>query len=129
MKQVFVRKFLASYNKTVVISDDLTSAIAKLFPGFTNDLGDRLNDGSAPSSTTIAPSGSGSATTGSTTTIPSTSIDTGSMTAAQLLAQAEIYFNEADAALGTSPPNFALYQEKLAQARELIRQALELVGS
>ncbi|MEK7292005.1 MAG: UPF0182 family protein [Actinomycetota bacterium] len=128
-KQVFVRKFLASYNKTVVISDDLTSAIAKLFPGFTNDLGDRLNDGSAPSSTTIAPSGSGSATTGSTTTIPSTSIDTGSMTAAQLLAQAEIYFNEADAALGTSPPNFALYQEKLAQARELIRQALELVGS
>lgn len=128
-KQVFVRKFLVSYNKSVVISDDLTSAIAKLFPGFTNDLGDRLDDGSAPSTSTTVPSSPDTATTGSTTTVPSTSVDTGSMTAAELLAQAEIYFNEADAALGTTPPNFALYQEKLAQARELIRQALELVGS
>lgn len=115
-KQVFVRKFLASYNKTVVMSDDLTSAIAKLFPGFTNDLGDRLKDGSASSPSTTTPGDTGSATTGSATV-------------SQLLAQAEILFNEADAALGASPPNFALYQQKLAQARELIRQALQLVGN
>ncbi|MHB1090628.1 MAG: UPF0182 family protein [Ilumatobacteraceae bacterium] len=115
-KQVFVRKFLASYNKTVVMTDDLTSAIAKLFPGFTNELGDRLKDGSALSPSTTAPSDTGSATTGSTT-------------AGELLARAEILFDEADAALGASPPNFALYQQKLAQARELIRQALQLVGS
>lgn len=115
-KQVFVRKFLASYNKIVVMSDDLTSAIAKLFPGFTNDLGDRVEDGSAPGPSTTVPGSTDSATTGSTTV-------------SQLLAQAETLFNEADAALGASPPNFALYQQKLAQARELIRQALQLVGS
>lgn len=110
-KQVFVRKFLASYNKTVVMSDDLSSAIAKLFPGFTNQLGDRIRDGSAPSPSTTTPTG------------------TGSTTAADLLAQAESLFDEADAALGVSPPNFALYQQKLAEARELIRQALQLVGN
>ena len=51
------------------------------------------------------------------------------MTASELLAQAEILFNEADAALGASPPNFALYQQKLAQAREFIRLAIQLIGS
>ena len=127
-KQVFVRKFLASYNKTVVISDDLSSAIAELFPGFTNDLGDRLDDGSVPSTTTI-PGSTGSTTTVPTTTAPPSSIDTGSMTASELLAQAEILFNEADAALGASPPNFALYQQKLVQAREFIRLAIQLIGS
>jgi len=127
-KQVFVRKFLASYNKRVVMSDDLTSAIAKLFPGFTTQLGDRVSDGSAPSTTTV-PSGSGSGTsTGSSTTVPAATIDTGSMTAAQLLANADTLFNEADAALAATPPNFSEYQQKLAQARELVRQALQLVG-
>ncbi len=127
-KQVFVRKFLVSYNKSVVMSDDLTSAIAKLFPGFTTQLGDRISDGSAPSSTT-APSGSaGGTTTGSSTSVPAATSDIGSMTAAQLLAKADTLFNEADAALGATPPNFSGYQQKLAQARELVRQALQLVG-
>lgn len=127
-KQVFVRKFLASYNKTVVISDDLSSAIAALFPGFTNDLGDRLDDGTAVTTTTT-PGSPVTTTTAPTTTSPPSTIDTGSMTASELLAQAETLFNEADAALGAIPPNFALYQQKLEQARELIRRAIELVGS
>ncbi|MFA5774041.1 MAG: UPF0182 family protein [Ilumatobacteraceae bacterium] len=125
-KQVFVRKFLASYDKKVVISDSLSSAIAALFPGFTNDLGDRLADDSAPTTTTI-PGSTGSTPTVPTTTVPP-SVDTSSMTAPELLAQAEVLFNEADAALATTPPNFALYQQKLEQARELIRQAIGLVG-
>lgn len=127
-KQVFVRKFLASYNKTVVISDDLTSAIAQLFPGFTNDLGDRLDDGTAVTTTTT-PGSPGTATTVPTTVAPPSTTNTGSMTASELLAQAETLFNEADAALGATPPNFALYQQKLEQARELIRQAIALVGN
>ncbi len=127
-KQVFVRKFLASYNKKVVMADDLTSAIAKLFPGFTTELGDRVRDGSAPSST-AAPSGSAAGTTtGSSTSVPAATSDTGSMTAAQLLAKADTLFNEADSALATTPPNFSDYQQKLAQARELVRLALQLVG-
>lgn len=127
-KQVFVRKFLVSYNKSVVISDDLTSAIAKLFPGFTTQLGDRVSDGSAPSSTTVPPGSGSGAPVGSSTTVPAATGGTSSMTAAQLLAMADALFNEADAALAATPPNFSSYQQKLAQARELVRQALQLVG-
>jgi uncharacterized membrane protein (UPF0182 family) len=126
-RQVFVRKFLAFYNNKVVIADDLTAAVAKLFPGYTGNLGDRVNDGSeqVPTDTSTT------ATTvpGSTeTTIPSGSVDPGSLTAAQQLAQAEILFNEADAALAATPPDFSTYQIKLAEARELVRLALAQVG-
>jgi hypothetical protein len=37
-------------------------------------------------------------------------------------------FDEANAALAESPPDFATYQAKLAQARELLRRAIALVG-
>ena len=126
-RQVFVRKFLAFYNNRVVIADDLTAAVAKLFPGYTGNLGDRVSDGSEPEPTDT----SSTATTvpGSTvTTTPSSAVDSGSMTAAQQLAQAEILFDEADAALAATPPDFSTYQSKLAQARELVRLALAQVG-
>ena len=45
-----------------------------------------------------------------------------------LLAKAEDLFAQADAALGSTPPDFALYQQKLAEARALISQAISLVG-
>jgi uncharacterized membrane protein (UPF0182 family) len=124
---VFVRKFLAFYNNKVVIADDLTAAVAKLFPGYTGNLGDRVSDGSEPEPTDT----SNTATTvpGSTvTTTPSSAVDSGAMTAAQQLAQAEILFDEADAALAATPPDFSTYQSKLAQARELVRLALAQVG-
>jgi uncharacterized membrane protein (UPF0182 family) len=126
-RQVFVRKFLAFYNNKVVIADDLTAAVAKLFPGYTGNLGDRVSDGSEPAPTDT----SNTATTvpGSTaTTTPSSAVDSGSLTAAQQLAQAEILFDEADAALAATPPDFSTYQSKLAQARELVRLALAQVG-
>jgi hypothetical protein len=63
-----------------------------------------------------------------TTTIPGSTTDT-AQSAPELLAQAEVLFDQADAALAGSPPDFATYQEKQAQARELIRQALSLIGS
>lgn len=125
-RQVFVRKFLVFYNNKVVIADDLTSAITKLFPGYTGSLGDRVNDGTAPVSTDT----STSATTvpaGSATSVP-TATGTETLTAAQLLGQAEILFDEADAALAQTPPDFSTYQQKLAQARELVRKALTQVG-
>jgi len=126
-RQVFVRKFLAFYNNRVVIADDLTAAVAKLFPGYTGNLGDRVSDGSesAPTDT------SNTATTvpsGTATTVPSSAVDSGSLTAAQQLAQAEILFDEADAALAATPPDFSTYQSKLAQARELVRLALAQVS-
>jgi uncharacterized membrane protein (UPF0182 family) len=126
-RQVFVRKFLAFYNNRVVIADDLTAAVAKLFPGYTGNLGDRVSDGSesAPTDT------SNTATTvpsGTATTVPSSAVGSGSLTAAQQLAQAEILFDEADAALAATPPDFSTYQSKLAQARELVRLALAQVS-
>ena len=126
-RQVFVRKFLAFYNNKVVIADDLSAAVAKLFPGYTGNLGDRVNDGSEPAPTDTSNTGT-TVPPNTATTIPSGSVDPGSLTAAQQLAQAEILFDEADAALSASPPDFSTYQIKLAQARELVRLALAQVG-
>ncbi|MGA0131448.1 MAG: UPF0182 family protein [Ilumatobacteraceae bacterium] len=122
-KQIFVRKFLVSYNNRVVMTDNLTDAVARLFPGFTANLGERINDGSiAPVDPT--PDASGDSVT--TTTTPTE--DTSALGAAELLLRAEQLFDEANLALAESPPNFALYQSKLAQARELLRQAISQVG-
>jgi uncharacterized membrane protein (UPF0182 family) len=101
-RQVFVRKILASYNNKVVIADDLTTAITRLFPGYTGGT--------------------------TATTVPS-SVPTGAQTAPDLLAQAETLFDQADAALAQTPPDFATYQLKLSQARELVRQALQIIGN
>lgn len=121
-KQVFVRKFLASYGNRVVMADDLSTAISKLFPGFNENLGDRIDDGSAQP----IEDSSGTSPSGSTTTVPS---DVALLTTpGQMLARAEELFTQADAALGSSPPDFALYQQKLAEARALISKAIALVG-
>ena len=117
-KQIFVRKVLASYNGNSVIGDGLTSVIAQLFPGFNMNLGDRVGGTNGGSPTTTVPGGSGGSTT---TTVPS------GMTPAQMLAQAESLFKEADAALAKSPPDFATYQSKQAQARALLARALAAV--
>ena len=123
-KQIFVRKFLVSYNNRVVMTDSLSEGVARLVPGFTQDLGERVNDGSAaPVEPTPGTSGTGTVTT---TTVPS--VDTSTLTPAELLARADALFDEANAALAANPPDFATYQAKLAQARELLRQAIALVG-
>ena len=118
------RKVLASYNNKVVISDDLTTAIMRLFPGYTGSLGDRVGDGQVAAPDATVPDAGGT----TATTVPS-SVPSGSQNAPDLLAQAETLFDQADAALAQTPPDFATYQMKLSQARELIRQALQIIGS
>jgi uncharacterized membrane protein (UPF0182 family) len=123
-KQIFVRKFLVSYDNRVVMTDSLTEGVARLVPGFTTNLGERVNDGSTvPTDPTTGASGGG---TSPTTTLPQQ--DTSTLTAPELLARADALFDEANAALAKNPPDFATYQAKLAQARELLRQAIALVG-
>jgi hypothetical protein len=126
---VFVRKVLASYGDESVIADSVSGAIGKLFAGFDTDLGDRVDDGKVPESPdTGTDTGTDSGTdSGSSpdTTVP----DTSGQTPAQLLARADELFAEADAALAGTPPDFATFQEKQAAARELIRRALEAIGS
>jgi hypothetical protein len=97
-------------------------------PGFTQNLGERVNDGSvAPVDTTTgSTTDSAGGATPTTSTLPS--VDTSTLTASELLARADALFDEANAALAQNPPDFATYQAKLAQARELLRQAIALVG-
>ena len=126
-KQIFVRKFLASYNNRVVMDDDLTAAISKLFPGFDKNLGDRIDDGSVE----VLPDASDdSANSSTSSTLPSSGGSSESLeTPAALLARAEELFAQADAALGSTPPDFALYQKRLAEARELVSRAIAIVGN
>ena len=121
-KQVFVRKILAWYNNKSVIGNSVTSVVAQLFPGYAGDLGDRVGGSSTVTTTTVAPSTGGS-TPG--TTVPATNTSTPK----ELLAQADALFVQADAALASSPPDFSTYQEKLAQARELVRRALATLAN
>jgi uncharacterized membrane protein (UPF0182 family) len=122
-KQIFVRKFLVSYDNRVVMTDSLTEGVSRLIAGFTTDLGERVDDGSAPPADTGTDSSGGTATT---TTLPAQ--DTTNLPAGEVLARADALFDEANAALAESPPDFATYQAKLAQARELLRRAIALVG-
>lgn len=121
-KQVFVRKILAWYNNKSVIGNSVTAVVAQLFPGYTGDLGDRVGGSSTVPTTTVAPSTGGSSPG---TTVPATSTSTPK----ELLAQADALFVQADAALASSPPDFSTYQEKLAQARELVRRALATLAN
>ena len=121
-KQVFVRKILAWYNNKSVIGNSVTAVVAQLFPGYAGDLGDRVGGSSTVTTTTVAPSTGGSSPG---TTVPATSTSTPK----ELLAQADVLFIQADAALASSPPDFSTYQEKLAQARELVRRALATLAN
>ena len=116
-RQIFVRKFLASYANKVVIGDSLADAINKLFPGIGSQLdssiGNVANEIPAPES----PSSGGVAP------VPSTS----GTSPSELLRRAEQLFAEADAALGQNPPDFATYQQKLAAARALVSEAVTLL--
>jgi uncharacterized membrane protein (UPF0182 family) len=120
-KQVFVRKFLGHYDGRSVIGDNITQTVKLLFPGFNVDLGDRVTTpGSRPSTTTTVPGSPGAPSSTSTTLAPPPS---GSSTQ-DLLARAERLFAEADAALAKTPPDFATYQQKQAEARELLSRAV-----
>jgi uncharacterized membrane protein (UPF0182 family) len=115
-QQVFLRHVVVSYNNRSVMADTLTEAIKLLFPTADLDLGQTIDDGTTPvepvdpnaPAPVIPPD-------------PTTPDESG--TAAELLARADVLFAEAEAAL----PDFATYQLKLEQAKELVRRALQLL--
>ncbi len=118
-KQVFIRKVLGSYNGRAVMGENLTDVISQLFPGFAMNLGDRVGGSTNVSPATTIP--------GSPSTTSPQKPTTG-LTAVQMLQQAENLFREADSALSKSPPDFATYQNKTAQARALIAQAVDAIS-
>jgi hypothetical protein len=110
-KQVFLRRMIAWYDNRAVIASTLSEAINRLFPSAELDLGDVVGGDGEP----VEPE---------TPTEP-----VGDETAAELLIQADALFEEADAALAESPPDFATYADKQAEARELLERALALLGT
>ncbi len=110
------RKIIVSYNAEAVIDDSIGGALAQLFPGFEADIGDR--EGAAPAVPTDP---------GAEPTDPGTAPS--EETANELLQRAQDLFDEADEALQADPTDFATFADKQRQARELIRQALELLES
>ena len=110
--QAEYRKIIVSYNANAVIDDSIGGALRQLFPGFNGDVGDRPSG--TPTPTTKPGNTSGSTPT--TTATPD-----------QLLQQAQQLFDEADAALAKSPPDFATYSSKQEQARKLVADAIALL--
>jgi uncharacterized membrane protein (UPF0182 family) len=127
------RFVIASHNEDSAFAPTLTEALAQLFPGFDADLGDRVRaddddaepptlddvDGSTDTGDAVDEGDSGE--TGDTR--PPIS-DTA--TAAELLAEAEALWAEADALPASE---LARYQELLDEARALVQRALEQIES
>jgi len=103
--QPLLRRMIANYNGKVAIGNSIGDAMSQLFSGFSAVVGDV--SGSTPSD-----GGSKPPVTGTT--------------AQELLQQAEQLFNEAEAALRAG--DLGLYADKEAQARDLVQQALDLLG-
>ena len=118
-RQIFVRKFLASYNNKVVIGESLADAVNKLFSGAGSQFGSETTSGGP----TTPVNDSGAQSPSSTIPVPA------SGSPDELLRRAEALFAEADAALGQNPPDFASYQAKLAEARSLVSEAIKLLAS
>lgn len=117
-KQIFVRKFLASYDNKVVIGESLADAVNKLFAG----AGARLSE-----STSQLPKLEGSDESPASA-LPNEAPSAEDSSADELLREAEELFASADEALGQNPPDFATYQKRLAEARALVKEAIKLLG-
>lgn len=108
--QPTIELVLVSQNNNAAFGSSLSGALAKLFPGFQSNIGDVIGD------TPAGNAGSGTGT-GGTVTPPATG-----KTPADLLAQAEALFTQADQALEAH--DLATYQARVDQARALVQQAV-----
>jgi uncharacterized protein len=101
-----VRLVLAVNGERAAFGDNLSQAIANLFPSADLDIGEVAGQPEEGEGTEPPPANSAA-------------------TAEELLAQAEDAFEAADQALADQ--NLALYQEKIAEGRALAKQALDLL--
>ncbi len=119
------RFVIVSYNEQAVHAATLSEAFALLFPGFDADVGDRVPDasGEAAPDDTVPDDTVPEDVPGEEPDRPP--LDD-SATAAELLAEAEAVFTEAEAEL-RSNADLGAYQARVEDARELIARALELL--
>jgi uncharacterized membrane protein (UPF0182 family) len=110
--QPTIELVLVSQNDHAAFGSSLSSALAKLFPGFKANVGDVV--GNAPPDT--------GNTGGGVVTPPTTG-----KTPAELLDEAETLFAQADQALDNH--DLATYQARVEQARALVQQAVDALQS
>ena len=112
VSQGWISRLMARYRDEgeAAFGSTLQQALAKLFPGFREDLGDVVGVGTGPEDPEVPDD----------PTQPTED-------PLELLQQADDLFNEAEDALAESPPDFATYAEKNQQARDLIERAVELL--
>jgi uncharacterized membrane protein (UPF0182 family) len=103
--QPLLRRMVVNYAGKVGIGNSIGDALAQVLPGFSADIGDVA--GSTPSEPGKPP--------------PT------DQTAQELLTQAQTLFDEADAALKAG--DLGGYADKVASARDLVAQALALLGN
>jgi uncharacterized membrane protein (UPF0182 family) len=103
-----LRKVVVDFDGQVAVADTLELALQKL---------EHFRDLAAEP----PPGGS------TTTTTPGQTPPATDQTATQLLSDADRLFDEANAALGQNPPDFATYQSKTEEARGKLKQAVTLL--
>ncbi len=118
------RSVIVSYNDRAVLEPTIAQGLARLFPGFQGEIGDRID---TPAEPTSGGSGSEPPTDDASTTEPSgTDTSGGSPDAVQLLDEADALFDEADAALAEG--DLGTYQSKIDEARAKLTEALALLA-
>ena len=105
------RFVIVAYNGRAAYGESLGEALAKLFPGFEGDLGDRVGAVEEPEEERDTAAGHGRARR--------------RRSPADLLAEADQLLADADLALEAR--DLAGYQENVEEAKALIDQALELL--
>lgn len=106
--QPLLRRMVANYNGKVGIGLSISDALSQVLPGFSAEVGDVI--GSTPGEPGE----------------PGEPPPTTDATAQELLEQAQVLFDEADDALENK--DLGTYEDKIAEARDLVAQALELLG-
>jgi len=109
------RGVIVSYNDRAVLEDTVSEALAVLFPGFEGDIDETIEQPTEPDAGGGEPS--------DPVTDPGTGTPGDDPVA--LLEAADQAFIEADAALADS--DLGLYQQKIAEARQLIADAFALL--
>ncbi len=103
--QPLLRRMIVNYDGKVGIDTSIGRALAQVLPGFRADVGD---------------------VAGTTPTDPGGQPPTDDETPQELLSRAQQLFDEADAALKAG--DLGTYADKVAAARDLVAQALELLA-
>jgi uncharacterized membrane protein (UPF0182 family) len=126
------RFVIVSTGNNAVMANNLSSALAQLFPGFDADIGDRVPDEGDEGETPPGEATGEDGTTGDDTSPDDTTADdttpdaTTDATVRELLDQAEALFTEAQQHLEAG--DLGAYQDAVNRAQQLVTEAIQTLG-